>query len=545
MEKIRSLNSTWHFRRQQKQHRLAQGRLTANEAATKLPEKGEMPLAHLPVSHGAAPTVYAESENGDHLLIVASPGTAWREQLSLTLAGWPGAALVVDSDGQLYRQTGTLRQNLWGAVYALPGYRLRVNSLLRLWQPEIAYQLHQFLMPSGTQPNQETENTQINRTVSLFCAVGLYSTAHMLDPFHLLLDVALTDMLTALAALETVPQARLYVRHFTKGQPPYLAIYDEASVHAFSWFSHELWRYQEAYDTFATPEVREAIVPEKWTKQKGTVYLTYTPSQLAEMAGLVAAIVSSQVAEHQTYGGGQPLLLVLDAALASRLPHFAQLLATAADYGITVVLIIPSVTALDKISPAGSGQMLAGQFAHQLWYPPRDSATAAQMACRYGTRLGENGETLPAVSAEELMAWPEDHILLVTRRERPYCVIGQPVRLPEDFPNRQPPLRPPSAATPRIYDRWLPELPDLTQQVAKVLVAAGAVPTVLKVGDRKEDGGKTAVTSEPPGTDEPEGQKNRPEPTASQKHGASRPEPQEAPEEDSKNALSIVRSRLR
>ena len=44
------------------------------------------------------------------------------------------------------------------------------------------------------------------------------------DRIQLLLDLALTDMLTALAALETVPQARLYVRHFSKGQPPHLAV---------------------------------------------------------------------------------------------------------------------------------------------------------------------------------------------------------------------------------------------------------------------------------------------------------------------------------
>ncbi len=545
MEKIHSLYTTWHFRRRQKQHRLAQGRLTPDEAATKLPERGEMPLTRLPVSHGLTPTVYAAPNNGGHLLIVVSPGSPWREQLSLTLAGWPGAALVVDPDGQLYRQTGTLRQNLWGTFYALPGYRLRVNNLLRLWQPETAYQLHQSLMPSNVRPGKEADDAQLNRTVSLFCAVGLYSSARKLNPFQLLLDLALTDMLTALAALETVPQARLYVRHFSKGQPPHLAIYDEATVQAFSWFSQQLWRYQEAYNTFATPEVREAVIPEKWSIQKGTVYLTYTASQLAEMAGLAAAILSSQLAEHQTYGGGQPLLLVLNAALAGRLPHFDQMVATAADYGITIVLITPSLTALANISPTGSGATLAGQFAHQLWYPPRDRGTADHMGWRYGTRLGEDGEMVPAMTAEEMMAWPEGHVLLVTQQERPYCVIGQPVKLPEDFPQRQPPLPPPAVVMPRTYDRWLPELPDLTQQVAEVLVAAGVVPAMPKVGDGENDDEKTAVIGEPSGTDEPENQSASSDASSPQKEAANQPEPPETAEEDSKNSLSIARSRLR
>ena len=545
MEKISSLYTAWQQSRRQKQHRLAQGRLTANEAATKLPERGEIPLARLPVSHSAAPTIYAAAENGGHLFIVASPGSPWREQLILTLAGWPGAALVVDPDGQLYRQTGTLRQGLWGAVYALPGYRLRVNDLLRLWQPEIAFQLHQFLMPSNGRPGKAADDAQLNCTVSLFCAVGLYSSARKLNPFQLLLDLALTDMLTALAALETVPQARLYVRHFSKGQPPHLAIYDEATVQAFSWFSHQLWRYQEAYNTFATPEIKGAVVPEKWTGQKGSVYLTYTASQLAEIDGLAAAIVNSQLAEHQTYGGGQPMLLVLDAALAGRLPHFAQLLATAADYGITIILITPSLAALATKAPAGSGATLAGQFAHQLWYPPRDRETAAHMAWRYGTCLYEDGETVPVVSAEEMMAWPEDHVLLVTQRERPYCVLGQPVKLPEDFPQRQPPVPPPTAAMPRIYGRWLPELPDLTQQVAEVLVAAGAVPTVPMVADGKDDSEKPAVVGEPPKLDEPDGEKTSSDPTAAQERAGGQLEPQETAEEESKKSLSVARSRLR
>ncbi|MFZ1396223.1 MAG: hypothetical protein WAS33_04965, partial [Candidatus Promineifilaceae bacterium] len=246
---LHSLIHTWLIARQQKQHRLVQGRLTANEAAVRLPDDGEMPLASLPVSHGATSTVYATAENRGHLLIVAPPGSAAREQLRLTVSQWPGAALIVDPDGRLYQQTAAFRQMLFGPVYAHPGYQLRGDSLLRLWQEEAAFQLHQLLMPARPLAASVTdEDVQLNRTVSLFCAIGHYSRVHKRHPFQLLLDVALTDMLRALAALETVPQARLHVRHFTKGQPPHLAIYDAATVQAFSWFCHQLWPYQAAYD---------------------------------------------------------------------------------------------------------------------------------------------------------------------------------------------------------------------------------------------------------------------------------------------------------
>ncbi|MAT97762.1 MAG: hypothetical protein CL608_11505 [Anaerolineaceae bacterium] len=530
---LQTFTQSWQLARRQKQHRLAQGRLTANEAASRLPDSGEMPLARLPVSHGATPTVYATAENRGHLLIVAPPGSLWREQLRLTLSHWPGAALVVDPDGQLYRQTAAFRQALYGVVYAHPGYRLRFNNLLRLWHEEVAFQLHQLLMPELSQADSSSDanHTATNRTVSLFCAIGFYSLAHKCNPFQLLLDVALTDMLSALAALETVPQARLHVRHFSKGQPPQLAIYDEATVQAFSWFSHQLWRYQEAYATFALPPVSEGVVPEQWFREKKTLYLTYTTSQMAEMAGLVAAIVHSQLLAHQTFGGGRPLLLVLDAALANRLPHFTQFLTTASDYGITVVLTAPSLTALDALTPTGSGETLAGQFGHQLWYVPRDRETAVHISTRYGTSLDKSGELVPALSAEEVLGWADEALLLVTRQERPYVFLGQPVKLPEDFPQRQPPLLPTPGAKPRSYDKWLPLLPSFTMQIQAALIDKGAMADPAEkdtAAAKKELGaGETAVLPEPVVPPE------------------SRPEPPGEEDEASEKSLNIVRTKFR
>lgn len=98
---------------------------------------------------------------------------------------------------------------------------------------------------------------------------------------------------------------------------------------------------------------------------------------------------------------------------------------------------------------------------------------------------------------------------------------------------------------PRIYGRWLPELPDLTQQVAEVLVAAGAVPTVPMVADGKDDSEKPAVVGEPPKLDEPDGEKTSSDPTAAQERAGGQLEPQETAEEESKKSLSVARSRLR
>jgi hypothetical protein len=393
------------------------------------------------------------------------------------------------------------------------------------------------------------EDDYVARTVSLICAVGLFGQTHKCNPFQLLLDMALTDMLRALAALETVPQARLHVRHFTKGQPPHLAIYDGATVQAFAWFSHQLWRYQEAYATFAMPEEQKDVIPENWSRLAGTLYLTYASDKLAELAGLVAAVVNTQLMAHQTYGRSLPLLLIVEVSLASRLPHFHQFLTKATDFGITVVLTAPSLSALAALNPTGCGATLAGQFAHQLWYAPRDRETAVHMATRYGTRLNLAGEAAPALTAEAILAWPDDQLLLVTQRERPYVVIGQPVKLPEDFRQRQPPLPPAIETVPRRYDQWLPDLPDLSRQIAEVLVASGAIPIPVKVADGENESEEAAVDRELAAR-EPTTEK-----TVDESAGAltSSPEPappnktehSEAAETASEEALNIARTRYR
>ncbi len=492
MKPLTTLHHTWRFRRQQKQHRFAQGRLTPDEAAERLTGEGHIPLISLTVGRRSESIVSIPTDDNGHLLIVAPPGSAWHEQLGHTLALWPGAALVVDPDGKMYQRTGFQRQDNWGPVYCLPGYHLAGKAPLRIWHREAASQLHDYLML----PVTEAEKPLLARSVALFCAVGHYGAANKFNPFNLLLDVALTDMHTALAALETVPEARLYVRYFTKGQPPHQAIDDAELVQAYSLFARQLWRYQAAYDVFVIDGTREPVVPEKWVAVNGSVYLTYSTIQLADLSGLVAAMVDNLLQGHQTFGDGRQMLVILDVSLARWLHNFVELLPVASDYGLTIILTAPSLAALVALAPNGSGSALAGQFAHQLWYPPRDRQTAEHMAGRYGTHLTEGGEVAPALSPEQMMAWTDGKVLLVTRRERPYCVIGSPVRLPEDLPQRQPPLPPQIAALPRIYDGWLPEGLDLTPPTSVALVGDPPLPK-----DNNQADEKTAVSQSPPPED--------------------------------------------
>lgn len=237
---------------------------------------------------------------------------------------------------------------------------------------------------------------------------------------------------------------------------------------------------------------------------------------------------------------------MLDTSLASRLPHFVQFLATAADYGITVILTTPSLSALDALMPAGSGATVAAQFAHQLWYAPRDRETAVYMAARYGTRLNSSSEAVLYLTPEEILAWPEDQLLLVTERERPYVVLGHPVQLPADIQQRQPPRPPMAEKTPRRYDEWVPDLPDLTRQMTAFLMANGAIPIPTKDAEGESERDETAVAKEQTtseSTVEPAQVVSEPDPLTPA--GPDVPEGIVEEEATAEKALKLARSRYR
>ena len=350
MNRILKLQQSWHFRRQQKQYRLSQGRLTANEAAILLDQEGHIPLADLPLGKNDAKTIYLPLEDKGHLLLVAPPDSQWRDQLALTIGVWPGAVLAADPDGWLYQRTGYMRSRLGKPVYTIPGYRFNLTRYFQFWDDSVASNLHRYLMDMDAVSPEE--RWLLEWTATLFTAVGLYSYAHKLNPMHVLLNAANGNMLQTLTALETELEASQYVYEFTNGQTPWQAIHDPEVVRSFHLFTRQLQRYQSLYHTFALRAARD-IVPEKWVNAQGALYLTYGHRKWSEVQGLAAALVDGMFAYHCSHGEYDPLLLVLDTALARQIHHFPTLLTEAADYGVTVILTAGSLAELAELAPDG------------------------------------------------------------------------------------------------------------------------------------------------------------------------------------------------
>lgn len=566
MEKIRSLYTSWNYRRRQKQHRLVQGRLTPDEAVMHLAGEGHMPLATVWGTQNET-TIHIPAEDAGHLLLVAPPDSGYSEQLGRILIHWPGAALIIDPTGSLYRQTGYFRETGWGKVYAVPGYRFNLARYYPFWDVEAASRLHRFLISLGS----KEEAWLRGRSVSLLQALGHFCFAHRINPMQLLLDAASTDLLSVLAALESVPAARQLALIFSKGQSVQQALADPDVVRSFDLFCQALAPYQRLYPTLDMEE-SEALLPHDWMTQPRSLYVTYPYAKQLAIAGITAALIEGVRQYHHTYGRFQKLLLVLPADIAKRLPPLEQVLTEASAYGITVVLTAPSLAALDALAADGSGAALAARFAHQVWYPPHDQATAAQMSWLYGTQLqspndpsGEAERSEKAALVQEMfLAWPREQVLVYTRRERPYRFIANQVKRPSDLPERLAPIPPKVAATPRDTSAWfsgligmpylLPEIEERLDQgrseEGETAVADDQTPTrqdseKAVPTDGENNGGKPAVIDEPPKINEPDDQKNSPGPPASQNEVAGQPEPPEVAEEDSKKSLSIARSRLR
>jgi hypothetical protein len=457
METIQTLYTTWRFRRQEKQHRLAQGRLTPDEAATHLAGEGHIPLAVVGDNQNET-TLFIPPADEGHLLLVAPPDSGWQEHLLQILIHWPGAALIIDPEGSLYEQTGYFRETLWDKVYALPGYRFNLARYYPFWDAEAAKQLHHFLMP----PGPADEAWLRSRSVSLLQALGHLSYAQKINPMQLLLDAANTDLLRVLVSLDGVPAARHQALIFTKGQPVPRALADPDVVRSFDLFCRALAPYQSLYPYFSL-ENSEELLPHDWLMQTRSLYVTYPYAQQIAMAGITSALIEGVRQYYHSFGQFKKLLLILPADIAQRLPPLEQVLTEAAAYGMTLVLTAPSLAALDVLAADGDGAALAGRFAHQVWYPPNDQATAAQMSRLYGTALPKPGGPAGAVDGGEkaalapemFLAWPREQVLIYTRRERPYRFVAHRMKRPSNLPERPAPVPPKVVATPRDPSAWL------------------------------------------------------------------------------------------
>ncbi|MCB8985804.1 MAG: type IV secretory system conjugative DNA transfer family protein [Ardenticatenaceae bacterium] len=370
----------------------SQGRLQDKEVAQEMAVERGVPYATITDDKKKEVKVGLDYASGEGHLLVSGPTRSGKGlHLTDTLLTWPGPALIVDPKGEQMARTAAWRSQ-FGPIYCLPGHQINLAATYRqLLDRDDVAELHTHLM----RPRESRETIFAEKAMSLFTAAGLYAQAKELDPIRVLLDLAESDAVEALAGLETVPAAKRHVRVFTNGAKPEAYRDDRFVTSAFGNFTTRLATYQKHIGTIAPPDAgSHLVIDPNWARQNGTIYITYSLQDLKGVGGVVAAIIAAML-RHQM--GAQALqhtkerlLVAIDELPAVGLKNIADYLATCGGYGITLLLYVQSIAQLKELYGLDGTSAILSNCTHQVWYPPTEYETAETMSRLYGMTLRAN-----------------------------------------------------------------------------------------------------------------------------------------------------------
>src|SRR5262249_18558946 len=134
--------------------------------------------------------------------------------------------------------------------------------------------------------------------------------------------------------------------------------------------------------TVTTPQI-----PPDWADRNATIYLTYPLTSLEVVGPLAAAIVSGLMRQLLAHPARTRVLFPLDEMPSVALPHLAGYLATVGGAGMTFVLYAQALPQIEAIYGREAALSILANCPHQVFFPPKDSQTAAHVSRAYGTRF--------------------------------------------------------------------------------------------------------------------------------------------------------------
>ena len=428
----------------------SQGHVTAEHLARTCAVERGIPLAYVRNKKGEKVRVGLEMEAESHIFAIAPTGRGKGLHLTDVLLSYPGAALVVDPKGELLQRTAAVRSG-WGPIYRFPGHEICLADYYeRLLDRDSVAELHTHFL----RPWQDREKVFAEKSLSLFTAAGLFAEAMGLDPVRVLLDLAESDPVQALGALERVPAARRHVRVFTNGAAPSAFQEDRFATSAFGTFTTRLAPYQKHVDTIAPlPEgngTERRLLDPDWIKKRGTVYLTYDLPSMKGAGGVIAAMIAGIVRQHTRkhalHGlGGRPelcdrVLMAVDELAHVGLGNLDSYLSTVRSAGIMFLLYVQSLEQLDDVYGRNGTEKIVGNCDHQLWYTPNTPRTGERLSELYGKTF----RPMPTHSASQGMRNHRDREgraatqtsaqqgASTVWREAPHLTAAQFMALPRD-----------------------------------------------------------------------------------------------------------------
>ena len=404
--------------------------------------------------------------------------------LTQTMLTWPGAAIIVDPKGEQYQRTAGERQKRFGApIYRLPGSQVHLAYYYDyLLDRDSLFELHHHLL----RPWQSRERIFADKSRTLFSAAAEYARAFQLNPIRILLDMAESDPVDVLTAMETLPAARKYVRLFTDGLSAKKYYENRFATSAFGTFTTMLNGYQKHIDTIAPTRNNETVIPRDWAAQGATIYVTYSLNDLQGVGGVVAAIMAAFMRYQLKQNEKQRVLFAIDELPAVGLNNVVNYLATVGGSGVTLLLYAQAISQLRELYGREGTQSILANCVHQLWYPPADVETARVMAELYGTayksththstanrvyqggqqdnrpqqnfvdmRHGQGWEMRQVLEPGEVMSLPKERVMVLTQKERQYRFFGERLNpIPLFSSLAPPPTVPTFRVGSRDYTKW-------------------------------------------------------------------------------------------
>lgn len=471
--------------RQQEATEKAQGRLPAEEIQKNLQIEQGVSTAQIAADKKESVMVGVDYKTGEgHMLVVGPTRSGKGLHLTQTLLTWPGAAIIVDPKGEQYQRTAGERQKRFGSpIYRLPGSQVHLSYYYdSLMDRDSLFELHHHLL----RPWQSRERIFADKSRALFSASAAYAQVFRLNPVRVLLDMADSDPVEVLTAMETVPAARKHVRLFTDGLPAKKYYDNRFATSAYGTFTTMLNGYQKHIDTIAPTRNGPMVVPRDWAAKGATIYVTYGLNDLQGVGGVVAAIMAAFMRYQLNQAEKQRVLFAIDELPAVGLHNVTNYLATVGGSGITLLLYAQAVSQLRELYGREGTQSILANCVHQIWYPPADIETAKVMAELYGTaykathtqstanriyqggqqengqqqnytdmRQGQGWEMRQVLEPGEVMGLPKEQVMVLTQKERQYRFFGERLNpIPLFSSLAPPPSVPQFQSGPRHYTSW-------------------------------------------------------------------------------------------
>src|SRR5262249_48040290 len=146
-------------------------------------------------------------------------------------------------------------------------------------------------------------------------------------------------------------------------------------------FTTKLGPVADAMTALTVPPQRGGV-PADWAQRGATLYVTVPLHEQPAARPVVAALLVGLGRGLQRRAAGRRPLLSVDEAPAVALPRLPTWLATVGGppAAVTCAVYTQSVPDLERVYGRDETRAILANCAHQVWFPPRDAATARTLA---------------------------------------------------------------------------------------------------------------------------------------------------------------------